>query len=69
MAVFGKDILYFECVTSTFDKLAEFQPSNGLAVVADRQTGGIGRNGRAWVSDDGGVYFSFYIVYCFNLWL
>ena len=62
MAVFGKDILYFECVTSTFDKLAEYPPQNGLAVVAERQTGGIGRNGRAWVSDDGGLYFSFYIV-------
>lgn len=62
MAVFGKDILYFDSVTSTFDKLLEFPPSDGLAVVADRQTGGIGRNGRVWVSDEGGVYFSFYIV-------
>lgn len=62
MAVFGKNILYFDCVTSTFDKLAEFPPENGLAVVADTQTGGVGRNGRSWVSDAGGAYFSFYIV-------
>lgn len=62
MKVFGKDILYFDSVTSTFDKLSEFPPADGLVVVADRQTGGIGRNGRVWISDDGGVYFSFYIV-------
>lgn len=62
MDVFGKNILYFDCVTSTFDKLAEYSPENGLTVVADTQTGGVGRNGRAWLSNDGGVYFSFYII-------
>lgn len=62
MAVFGKDILYFESVTSTFDKLLEFPLSNGLAIVSESQTGGIGRNGREWLSDKGGLYFSFYIV-------
>lgn len=62
MADFGKNILYFDKVTSTFDELAKLSPENGLTVVADRQTGGIGRNGRAWVSDIGGAYFSFYIL-------
>jgi len=62
MADFGKNILYFHKVTSTFDELVKLPPENGLAVVADSQTGGIGRNGRAWVSDVGGAYFSFYIL-------
>ncbi len=62
MAEFGKNILYFENVTSTFDELAKHTPENGLTVVADKQTGGIGRNGRVWVSNIGGVYFSFYIL-------
>ncbi|MBQ6999101.1 MAG: biotin--[Clostridia bacterium] len=62
MAEFGKNILYFDCVTSTFDELTKYPPENGLVVVADRQTGGIGRKGRAWVSDMGGAYFSFYIL-------
>ncbi len=62
MADFGKNILYFDTVTSTFDELDKLPPENGLTVVADSQTGGIGRNGRAWVSDIGGAYFSFYIL-------
>ncbi len=62
MAIYGKNILYFDCVTSTFDKLAEYPPEDGLAVAADIQTDGVGRNGREWVSNDGGVYFSFYII-------
>ena len=62
MADFGKNILYFDTVTSTFDELAKLPPENGLTVVADSQSGGIGRNGRAWVSDIGGAYFSFYIL-------
>ena len=62
MSIYGKRILHFDTVTSTFDKLLEYPPENGLTVVADRQTGGIGRNGRAWLSADGGLYFSFYII-------
>lgn len=62
MAIYGKKILYFESVTSTFDKLSELPPENGLAVAAKIQTAGIGRNGRRWESDKGGVYFSFYII-------
>lgn len=62
MKIYGKKILYFDSVTSTFDKLAELAPEDGLAVAAKAQTAGIGRNGRHWASDEGGVYFSFYII-------
>ncbi len=58
---FTRKILKYESVTSTFDKLLEFEPENGLAVVAQRQTNGVGRLGRQWQSDDGGLYFSFYV--------
>jgi len=62
MSDFGKNIMYFDTVTSTFDKLLEFEPENGLTVVAKSQTGGVGRLGREWLSDEGGLYFSFYIL-------
>lgn len=62
MNIYGNKILHFDTVTSTFDKLAEYPPEDGLTVVADTQTGGVGRNGRAWMSDKGGLYFSFYVI-------
>lgn len=62
MGVYGQKILYFDEVTSTFDKLAEYPPENGLTVVANVQTSGIGRSGRQWASERGGIYFSFYII-------
>ncbi len=61
MNIFGKKILYYDEVTSTFDELSKLPAENGLTVVAKRQTVGIGRNGRAWLSAEGGLYFSFYI--------
>lgn len=62
MNIYGKRVLHFDTVTSTFDKLAEYPIEDGLTVVANTQTGGVGRNGRAWMSDNGGLYFSFYII-------
>lgn len=56
-----RKILYFDEVTSTFEKLLEYSDENVLAVVSKRQTNGIGRLGREWLSDDGGLYFSFYV--------
>lgn len=56
-----KRILYFDEVTSTFDKLLEYSSENVLAVASKRQTNGIGRLGREWLSEEGGLYFSFYI--------
>lgn len=51
-------IYKFDCVTSTFDKLTEYQPEHLLTVVAKTQTSGCGRRGRNWQSDQGGLYFS-----------
>lgn len=62
MNIFGKKTLYFDTVTSTFDELSKRTPEQGLAVVAKRQTAGTGRSGRQWLSNDGGLYFSFYIL-------
>ena len=56
-----KKILYFDEVTSTFDKLLEYSDENILAVASKRQTNGVGRLGRAWLSEEGGLYFSFYV--------
>lgn len=61
MSIFEKDILNFDCVSSTFDKLKEYDKDKVLAVVSKRQTGGVGRMGRRWSSDEGGLYFSFYM--------
>ncbi len=51
-------IYTFDCVTSTFDKINEFEPQHLLTVAAKRQTSGCGRRGRTWQSDEGGLYFS-----------
>lgn len=61
MENFIRKILKYQSVTSTFDKLLEFEPENGLTVVAESQTNGVGRLGRQWQSDSGGLYFSFYV--------
>jgi BirA family biotin operon repressor/biotin-[acetyl-CoA-carboxylase] ligase len=51
-------IYEFDNVTSTFDKINEFEHEHLLTVIAKRQTNGCGRLGRSWQSDDGGLYFS-----------
>ncbi|MFN3612824.1 biotin--[acetyl-CoA-carboxylase] ligase, partial [Tepidimonas sp.] len=50
-----------ESLPSTSDllkRLAEAGEPEGLAVLARRQTGGRGRDGRAWESPAGNLYFS-----------
>ena len=54
----GKKILYFDKVTSTFDKAKEVELTDGLVIVAKEQTAGKGRLGRVWESGNGGLYFS-----------
>lgn len=61
MSIFEKDILHFDCVSSTFDKLKEYNREKVLAVVSKIQTDGVGRMGRNWSSKEGGLYFSFYL--------
>lgn len=57
----GKEIFYHESLGSTQDqaiKMANTQKSNGVVVIAQKQTGGRGRAGRRWVSPKGGIWLS-----------
>ena len=54
----GKDLLFFEETTSTFDEADSQTLKNGMVICAKRQTKGRGRLGRSWESSDGGIYFS-----------
>jgi len=58
-----KDVVYYREVASTQDvalRLAE-QGKYSILVVAERQIRGRGRASRAWVSPDGGIWFSLII--------
>lgn len=55
------DVLFIEETTSTNDEVKraiEAGKPEGFAVCARRQTGGYGRQGRLWVSPEGGLYLS-----------
>lgn len=52
---------WHDALVSTSDRLKELARSGApewTAILADRQTGGRGRDGRAWQSPPGGVYLS-----------
>lgn len=56
---FGRAYRYFGFVTSTQDVLRAWQDAPiGAVVLAERQTRGRGRHGRAWESPPGNLYFS-----------
>jgi BirA family transcriptional regulator, biotin operon repressor / biotin---[acetyl-CoA-carboxylase] ligase len=60
-AVVGHHVIDLEEVTSTNDlalQMAEEGAPEGLAVIAERQTRGRGRNGRRWESPSGGLWTS-----------
>lgn len=57
----GAPIRHYDTLDSTNDEarlLAEAGKSGPLWVVADKQTGGRGRRGRAWVSEPGNLFAS-----------
>uniref|UniRef100_UPI0001A5DE6A Biotin [acetyl-CoA-carboxylase] ligase n=1 Tax=Aquifex aeolicus TaxID=63363 RepID=UPI0001A5DE6A len=54
-----KNLIWLKEVDSTQERLKEWNVSYGTALVADRQTKGRGRLGRKWLSQEGGLYFSF----------
>ncbi|MCM8813927.1 MAG: biotin--[acetyl-CoA-carboxylase] ligase [Candidatus Omnitrophica bacterium] len=63
-ASFGQSIVSFEKISSTNTAaytLAEQGLPEGTLVVAERQTAGRGRLGRAWASPPGGIYASLII--------
>lgn len=58
----GKKMRYFESTTSTNwvgkQMTREHDPADlhGLVIIAEQQTGGIGRLGRSWISPRGGIW-------------
>lgn len=60
----GRDIRYYASTASTTwiakDLCGREDPAtlHGTVIVAEEQTGGIGRLGRAWVSPSGGIWFT-----------
>jgi BirA family biotin operon repressor/biotin-[acetyl-CoA-carboxylase] ligase len=57
----GRRIIHLDEVTSTNDvakRHAKEGEAEGLVIVAKRQTQGRGRQGREWVSPEGGLYLS-----------
>ncbi len=57
----GKHIYYFKQINSTQAqaiKMAANNAEEGTLVIARRQSEGRGRNGREWISPDGGIWLS-----------
>ncbi|NPB07054.1 MAG: biotin--[acetyl-CoA-carboxylase] ligase [Aquificae bacterium] len=52
-------LVWVKELPSTQDELKRGGYPSGTVLVADRQTAGRGRRGRRWLSDEGGLYFSF----------
>lgn len=52
---------YFEKVDSTQNRVIQFLPKTGegaVVIIAESQTKGVGREGRAWSSNPGGLWFT-----------
>ncbi|HWQ67715.1 MAG TPA: biotin--[acetyl-CoA-carboxylase] ligase [Methanospirillum sp.] len=62
--VIGRRMRYFESIPSTIwygKDIAEqggIEDMHGLVIIAEEQTGGVGRMGRAWVSPSGGIWIT-----------
>ena len=57
----GQKAFYFDTIDSTQNqalKMADEAKNNGSIIIASKQTGGMGRSGRKWVSPKGGIWFS-----------
>lgn len=57
----GKEVYYFDSTGSTQDqamKMSSNIKNDGTVVIAQKQTGGKGRDGRKWVSPEGGIWLS-----------
>lgn len=55
----GTKVFFLKETTSTMDVARNLcEKENEFAVVANRQTIGRGRQGRSWISDDGGLWIS-----------
>lgn len=59
-----KEAKYFEKVDSTQSRITQFlskEADGPIFLIAETQTKGTGRQGRPWVSPEGGIWFSFAI--------
>jgi BirA family biotin operon repressor/biotin-[acetyl-CoA-carboxylase] ligase len=60
----GKKIRYFENTPSTIwvgkqlCSEGDVEKMHGMVIIAEEQTGGVGRMGRAWVSPSGGIWMT-----------
>jgi len=60
----GKKMRYFENTPSTIwvgkqlTSEGDVEKMNGMVIIAEEQTGGVGRMGRAWVSPSGGIWIT-----------
>jgi BirA family biotin operon repressor/biotin-[acetyl-CoA-carboxylase] ligase len=60
-SIVGKQVFYYKSVNSTMEiarKLAKDGAVEGTVIIADIQTAGRGRSGRAWISPDGNLAMS-----------
>ncbi len=63
--LFGFQIYHFEEIGSTSDfahTIASQEATDGILVIADRQTHGRGRLGKEWVSPNGGLWYSLILI-------
>jgi len=59
--IIGKQAYYFDSIDSTQNqalKMAQDVANDGTIIVAAKQTGGKGRDGRKWMSPKGGIWIS-----------
>ncbi len=59
--VIGQQAYYFDSTDSTQNqalKMADDPVNNGTVIIAAKQTGGKGRDGRKWISPKGGIWLS-----------
>ena len=57
----GKRICYFDSIDSTQTfalEIADDKKENGTVIIAQKQTKGIGRMNRKWISPEGGIWLS-----------
>ena len=57
----GQQAYYYDSIDSTQNqalKMADESTSEGIIIIAEKQTEGRGRSGRKWMSPKGGIWFS-----------
>jgi BirA family transcriptional regulator, biotin operon repressor / biotin---[acetyl-CoA-carboxylase] ligase len=57
----GQEAYYFDSIDSTQNqamKMVNDLKTEGVIIIAEKQTGGRGRSGRKWISPKGGIWFS-----------